>query len=123
MGTPCPPTLADAPTVLADFLAELAEHVQGFEGLRSDPRYPLQAAVTLGVVPSDQCFNALYRAWAVDISLHGIGLLMDQDLPAGMKLVLSLEPIVRRRCLLPIQVLYSRQILPAAWSVGATFPG
>ncbi len=107
---------------------------------RDDRRQPVQAPIWLGVTPQTSCepvmiedgslpepldpqstFTPLYRGWATDISLAGIGVFTEYDLPTGVNLWVNLESLADEPMLLPIRVTYCKQILPHTHRVGAVF--
>jgi hypothetical protein len=110
----------------AGLLAAVLEHVASQAGIsheqREAPRYQVQAPVTLGVfLTAEDSYRPLYRAWALEISRDGLGLLLEHDLPVDVRLHANLESLAERRCILPVRVVYSRRLLPATCRVGAAF--
>ena len=110
----------------AGLLAAMLAHVASQSGIsheqRESPRYQVQAPVTLGVcLSAEQSFRPLYRAWALEISRDGLGLLLEHDLPVDVRLHANLESLAERRCILPVRVVYSRRLLPATCRVGVAF--
>jgi hypothetical protein len=82
----------------------------------------VQAPVTLGVfLTAEEDFRPLYRAWAVEISREGLGLLLEHDLPVDARLHVNIEALAGRRCILPVRVAYCRRLLPATCRVGLVF--
>ena len=107
---------------------------------RDDRRQPVQAPVWLGVSPqTPNCgdslevgplpqpldpqasFTPLYRGWATDVSLAGVGMFTEYDLPTGVSLWINLESMADEPVLLPIRITYCKQILPHTHRVGAVF--
>ena len=121
MSTLTNPTGNATHQLLHQVLNELAGH-HATHNQRREPRFEVGAPVLLGVlVGQPAAFKPLYRAWATDLSHHGIGLICEHDLPAHTQAAVNLEPLARRPCLLPLRVVYCRQLLPHTYRVGAMF--
>lgn len=89
---------------------------------RHETRRAVHAPVMLGVIlHNHQTFKPLYRAWATDLSRLGVGLLIENDMPQGMELVVNLEPLLGRECLVPVRVVYCRRLLPHTYRLGLLF--
>ncbi len=100
-------------------LESLARASAEFDLGRSDSRYTVHAPVTLGVVLGQGEFKPLYRAWATDLSLCGVGLLAENGIPVGLSLHVNFETMVGRPCVLAIRTIYCKQILPHTYRIGA----
>lgn len=88
-------------------------------GLRNTMRRAVHAPITLGVIAGD--YKPLYHGWATDLSLNGVGLLTEHDVPMNAVLTLSLEAIVNKPLLLPIRVCYVSQLMTQTYRVGGVF--
>jgi len=88
-------------------------------GLRSSMRRAIHAPVTLGVMAGD--YKPLYRGWATDLSLNGLGLLTEHDVPMDAVLTINLESVAGEELLLPIKVCYVMQMMSRTYRVGGVF--
>ena len=88
-------------------------------GLRSSMRRAIHAPVTLGVMAGD--FKPLYRGWVTDLSLNGLGLLTEHDVPMDSVLTINLESVAGEELLLPIRVCYVMQLMSKTYRIGGTF--
>ncbi len=88
-------------------------------GLRSSKRRAVHAPVTLGVIAGG--YKPLYRGWATDLSLNGLGLLTEHDVPLNALLTINLESVAGEELLLPIRVCYVMQMMSKTYRVGGTF--
>lgn len=104
-------------------LQELSEQEQiSVENTRKFIRYAMQGPVLLGItLPNETSFKPLYRGWATDLSLSGVGILTEQSLPLDTPLSVNLSPCLNKVCVLPVKVVYCRQLLPHTYRSGATF--
>jgi len=89
---------------------------------RSGPRFALQMPVKLGVclAGSDE-FSVIYDAWALDISSHGVGLILEDPSPPLLKLFIDFSSVMGEQFLLPARILYCRELLPHTYQAGAVF--
>ena len=88
-------------------------------GQRSMLRHAVYAPITLGVLAGG--YKPLYRGWATDLSLSGLGLLVEHDVPMGAVLYINLETIAGGELLLPIRVCYVSQLMSKTYRIGGTF--
>ncbi len=88
-------------------------------GLRSSMRRAIHTPVTLGVIAGG--YKPLYRGWASDLSLNGIGLLFEHDIPMDALLYVNLEAMVGEDLLLPIRICYVSQLMSKTYRIGGTF--
>ena len=88
-------------------------------GLRAGMRRAVHAPVSLGVMAGG--YKPLYRGWATDLSLSGLGLLIEHDVPMGALLYVNLEAVAGEEVLLPIRVCYVSRLLSQTYRVGGTF--
>jgi hypothetical protein len=90
--------------------------------VREEPRFPIHAPITMGVrVGHNQEYKALDRGWALDISRHGLALLLEHEIPQALEMFVNLDALTQRPCIVPVRVVYSRQLLPRAHRIGAIF--
>ncbi len=82
-------------------------------------RRAIHAPVTLGVMAGE--YKPLYRGWATDLSLNGIGLLTEHDVPMDAVLTVNLESVAGEEILLPIKVCYVMQMMSKTYRIGGTF--
>lgn len=82
-------------------------------------RRAVHAPVTLGVIAGG--YKPLYRGWATDLSLSGLGLLTEHDVPMGAVLHINLEAVAGEEMLLPIRVCYVSRLLRHTFRIGGTF--
>lgn len=61
------------------------------------------------------------HAWAMDLSEAGIGLLIEQPLPAGSLWQVNLQSLAGQPLFLTVRVVYCQQLLPNAWRMGGVF--
>jgi hypothetical protein len=88
-------------------------------GLRTSMRRAVYAPITLGVIAGG--YKPLYRGWATDLSLNGLGLLVEHDIPMGAVLHINLETIAGEELLLPIRICYVSQLMSKTYRIGGTF--
>lgn len=88
-------------------------------GLRTTMRRAVYAPITLGVLAGG--YKPLYRGWATDLSLNGLGLLTEHDVPMGAVLHINLETIAGGELLLPIRICYVSQLMSKTYRIGGTF--
>jgi len=88
-------------------------------GMRSSMRRAIDARVTLGVIAGE--YKPLYRGWATDLSLNGLGLLTEHEMPLDAVLTINLESVAGEELLLPIKVCYVMQMMSKTYRVGGTF--
>ena len=88
-------------------------------GLRSSMRRAIHTPVTLGVIAGG--YKPLYHGWATDLSLNGLGLLTEHDVPMDALLYVNLEAMADKELLLPIRVCYVRQLMSKTYRIGGTF--
>ena len=88
-------------------------------GLRSSMRRAIHTPVTLGVIAGG--YKPLYHGWATDLSLNGLGLLTEHDVPMDALLYVNLEAMADEELLLPIRVCYVRQLMSKTYRIGGTF--
>lgn len=88
-------------------------------GLRSSMRRAVHAPVTLGVIAGG--YKPLYRGWATDLSLNGLGLLAEHEIPMDAVLTVNLESVTGEPMLLPIKVCYVMQMMSKTYRIGGTF--
>ena len=101
-------------------LLERLEDEAAFDiGLRSSMRRAVHMPITLGVIAGD--YKPLYRGWATDLSLNGVGLLTEHDVPMNATLTISLEVMVHEPLLLPIRVCYVSRLMTHTYRIGGVF--
>jgi len=88
-------------------------------GLRNSMRRSVHSPITLGVIAGD--YKPLYRGWATDFSLNGLGMLTEHDIPMNASLTISLEAMVNEPLLLPIRVCYVSQLMTKTYRIGGVF--
>ncbi len=88
-------------------------------GLRSSMRRAVHAPVTLGVIAGG--YKPLYRGWVTDLSLNGLGLLTEHDVPMNAMLTVNLESVAGEEMLLPIRVCYVMQMMSKTYRIGGAF--
>lgn len=121
--------------VLNRLISEAAEH--SLE-VRAEQRHAVQAPVWLGVpvghssaaCPSGQpcpcrnapqCFRPLYKAFATNISKHGISLLTEFNLPLNVRLCVNLEALASEQLHVPMRTIYCKQLLNTTYQIGGVF--
>ncbi len=87
--------------------------------LRSSMRRAIHTPVSLGVMAGG--YKPLYHGWATDLSLNGLGLLTEHDVPMDAILYVNLEAVAGEELLLPICVCYVRQLMSKTYRIGGTF--
>lgn len=108
--------------LLDQFLHELGDQSSGLDERRAGVRHQFQAPLTLGInLGSDDTYRPLYRGWGTELSRSGLGFLLEHQLDPGLQMWVNLESALRCRCLLPIRVVYCKQLLPHTFRLGATF--
>lgn len=101
-------------------LLERLEDEAAFDmGQRSSMRRAVHAPVTLGVIANG--YKPLYRGWATDLSLNGLGLLTEHDVPMGALLYVNLESVAEEPLLVPIRVCYVSKLLGSTYRIGGAF--
>jgi hypothetical protein len=88
-------------------------------GLRSAMRRSVYTPITLGVIAGD--YKPLYRGWATDLSLNGLGMLTEHDVPMNASLTISLEALVNEPLLLPVRICYVSQLMSQTYRIGGVF--
>jgi hypothetical protein len=88
-------------------------------GLRSSMRRAIHAPVTLGVIAGG--YKPLYRGWATDLSLNGLGLLTEHDVPMDAVLTINLESVAGEELLLPIRICYVMKMMSKTYRIGGIF--
>ena len=58
---------------------------------------------------------------ATDLSLNGLGLLTEHDIPMNALLTVNLESVAGEELLLPIRVRYVMQMMSMTYRIGGTF--
>jgi PilZ domain len=104
---------------LLGLLEKLEDEAVYDVGLRSSMRRAVHTPVTLGVIAGG--YKPLYRGWATDLSLNGLGLLTEHDVPMGALLYVNLEAVAEQELLLAIRVCYVRQLMSKTYRIGGTF--
>ncbi|MEX0777715.1 MAG: PilZ domain-containing protein [Phycisphaeraceae bacterium] len=117
------PPDATVPVALASYLQELEhQQTQPHDLGRREPRYPVQGRVPMGVRLSPAGdFRPLYRGWATDLSHHGMGILIEHQLPTNSNLAVNLEPLIGATCIVTARIVYCRQLLPQTYRLGLAF--
>jgi len=118
---------------LARVLDRLAmESRQPWQGNRREHREAVQAPATLGVMPDHvpleaetavlvDSFKPLHPAWVTDLSLQGLGLLVEHDVPTRVRMWVDLESLVGEPLVMPIRVIYCWPLLAHTHRVGGVF--
>lgn len=83
------------------------------------PRTGLTAEASGGEWGLAGGFERLCHGWVTDLSEEGIGLLTEQRLEIGRCLDVSLQALLNRPVVVPIRVVYVRQILAHTYRIGA----
>jgi hypothetical protein len=118
--------------LLARTLAQLdADAAVDGHSARCEDRYRVNGPVTIGVLTGDDAgtglladnarFRPLERAWATDLSVVGIGMLSEHQVPAGMTMWVNVEALLGEPAVLPMRIIYCSQLLPNTFRVGAAF--
>ncbi len=82
-------------------------------------RRAVHMPATLGVIAGE--YKPLYRAWATDLSLNGVGLLTEHDVPINTFLHVNLEAKAGEELLMPIRICYVSKLLGMTYRIGGTF--
>ena len=61
------------------------------------------------------------KAWALDISYRGVGLITNVRHEAGDVIFVDFEPVIERSFPVEAEVLHAQQILPGSHLLGAKF--
>lgn len=105
---------------ISEFLASLTPEAglakRQYE--RRNVASPGLLGVTLG---ADRTFRPLHRVWLTDVSEGGVGALIEHRLPTQMIMTISLQSLLGRPCLMPMRIVYCRQLLPHTFRIGGCF--
>lgn len=105
-----------------EMMVQLVREQRELSQRRADVRYPLGVEVTLAVRRADGTgLGGLCKAWAVDLSYQGIGLLVETDLLAGRSIFVQMPHASGSPVSLPGTVVFCRQILPQTYRSGVRF--
>lgn len=120
----------DAFPALQQLCQQLAGEATEASTRRQHERLNVSAPVSIGIILRNDeqtttdgppQFRPLHQAWLTDLSLGGIGVLMEHELPRDVTLWINLNTLAQHTLLLPIRIVYSRQLLPNTWRLGACF--
>jgi len=104
---------------LLQFLDHLEDEAAFDMGLRDSMRRAVHIPITLGVIAGD--YKPLYRGWATDLSINGVGLLAEHDVPMNAALTVSLEVMGHEPLLMPIRICYVSQMMTQTYRIGGVF--
>lgn len=82
---------------------------------------PAMPAASPNLEDASDAFRPIYRAWAMDLSPHGISLVTEQDLPPQTRWSVSLEALTQEPLYVPMRVVYCKQLLSHTYRVGGAF--
>ncbi|MEX0886044.1 MAG: hypothetical protein WD009_06355 [Phycisphaeraceae bacterium] len=83
------------------------------------PRTGMTAEASAGEWGLAAGFERFCHGWITDLSEEGVGLLTEQRLEIGRALDISLQALLNRPVIIPIRVVYVRQILAHTYRIGA----
>jgi hypothetical protein len=64
------------------------------------------------------------RAWVLDLSVSGVGLLVSRELQAGLEIVIHLKsPAAQQTYALPARIRHASRQLDGEWILGCEFAG
>lgn len=107
--------------LINEVINDRAVRARGFELQRSDVRYPLDAVLRVGRPGGGSDFAAMCEVYGLDISYQGVGFIAQQELMVGRFLRLDLSPLMRKACVVEIQVVACQPMMSSLFRVGASF--
>lgn len=135
--SPTPSSSSPLLGTLLELLDQLAIETERNTHGRGEPRQTVHAPIRLGIsreqdIPKEPgdpashstsagAYQPLYQGWATDLSRHGVGLLLECDLPTGTQLFVDLAALWRKPLWLPMRVVYCKRLLQHTHRVGGLF--
>jgi hypothetical protein len=93
-----------------------------YQNKRTDARYLCNEVLILGSLSSGGAFTPICDAWGVDISNQGVGLITEQSIDAGEKLVLRLYSQPRRSQLfVRVRIVRCDHLIGSVYALGVIF--
>jgi hypothetical protein len=107
---------------LVDVIAKQSQREKLLEKRRADARYPVEVALPVAYkLATPGTFVAEGRASTVDISYHGVGLLMSREVETRSMITICMLPFDMPDTYVPARVVFCRMIMPHVYRVGAEF--
>lgn len=107
--------------LINDLINDCAVKAREFERQRTDVRYPLGVVMRVGRPGNDDHFTPLCDVYCLDVSYQGVGLITQQELMPGRFLRLDMSPVIRKPCVVELQVVVCKPVMNSLYRVGASF--
>lgn len=107
--------------LINEVINDCAARAREFERQRSDVRYPLGVVLRLGRPGGGRDFTPMCEVYCLDVSYQGVGLMSQQELMPGRFLRLDMSPVLRKPCLVELQVMACKPVMSSLFRVGAAF--
>ena len=108
---------------LQKWLDELPDTLRQAADRRAAPRQAVHGPIRLGLyAPGQERFVTLHQGWATDLSMLGMGLLLERPLERNVELLVDLERVVQRPCVLDLRIVYCQKLLRQTHRLGGVFP-
>lgn len=78
---------------------------------RNHQRYSFQVKVHLCSKTSDNHYQTICEAWALDMSIGGIGCLAERIIETDDVIYVSFEEVLGHPCYIPVQIKHSRSLI------------
>jgi hypothetical protein len=103
-------------------VTELAQRSAKMEDSRSDRRYSLNEPVSLWVVrPRETTPRLILRAWGLDLSYQGLGIISEKQASVGAMLIACLREKRPDELRVPFQPLFCRALIGNIFRLGGKF--
>jgi hypothetical protein len=115
------PAERNAVVAIDDLVNELAQRVGKMIPRRNDARYPMHAALTIGVLRDNGVFDVMGAAWGFDLGSQGLGMISDKKLPAGDEIHVKLRGLDGQDHLIPMRVTHTERLFGNVYRIGGQF--
>lgn len=100
---------------------DCAAQAREFERQRTDVRYPLGVVLRVGRPGNADQFKPMCDVYCLDVSYQGVGMIAQQELMPGRFLRLDMSPLIRKPCIVELQVVVCRPMMSSLYRIGASF--
>lgn len=88
---------------------------------RAHQRYSFQVKVHLCSKTSDNQYQTICEAWALDMSIGGMGCIAERNIETDDVIYVSFEEVLGHACYVPVQVKHSRTLIGNIRMLNAEF--
>jgi PilZ domain len=88
---------------------------------RAHHRFHFGVKVSLCTKTGDDSYKELCNAWAVDLSVGGMGFMTEQDICDEDVLYVSFEKLIGKPCFIPVQIRHCRTLVGNVYMVNGQF--